>query len=56
MPVRSVAQSRYLNAKFGHAWVKAHGFDQSTKGLPSRVGEVARSAARRRRRRRRHRR
>lgn len=34
MPAQSKAQSRFLNAKFGHAWVKAHGFDNSTKGLP----------------------
>lgn len=36
MPARSEAQRRYLNAHFGHSWVKEHGFD--TKGkLPARV-------------------
>ncbi len=36
MPAKSEAQRKALNAKFGHAWVKAHGFD--TKGkLPARV-------------------
>ena len=39
MPVKSKAQSRALNAKFGHAWVVAHHFDQSTKGLPEHVGD-----------------
>ncbi len=34
MPAKSDAQRRYLNAKFGHEWVKAHHFD--TKGdLPA---------------------
>lgn len=37
MPVRSKAQSRLLNARFGHEWVKEHHFDQSTKGLPEHV-------------------
>jgi hypothetical protein len=27
MPAVSQAQRAYLNAKFGHAWVKKHGFD-----------------------------
>ena len=27
MPAVSEAQRRYLNAKFGHAWVKKHHFD-----------------------------
>jgi hypothetical protein len=27
MPAVSQAQREKLNAKFGHAWVKAHGFD-----------------------------
>ena len=31
MPARSEAQRRYLNAKFGHAWVKAHHFDNPGK-------------------------
>lgn len=37
MPALSKAQSRFLNWKFGHAWVKEHGFDNTTKGLPYRV-------------------
>lgn len=28
MPVKSQAQRAYLNSKFGHEWVKEHGFDQ----------------------------
>jgi hypothetical protein len=36
MPAKSEAQRRKLNAKFGHAWVKAHGFDNKGK-LPARV-------------------
>lgn len=35
MPSVSKAQSRFLNAKFGHEWVKAHHFDNSTEGLPA---------------------
>jgi hypothetical protein len=36
VPARSEAQRRFLNARFGHAWVKRHGFD--TKGkLPEHV-------------------
>jgi hypothetical protein len=34
MPAKSKAQSKYLNMKFGHAWVKQHGFDTPTAGLP----------------------
>lgn len=34
MPVKSEAQRRYLNARFGHAWVKRHHFDQKGK-LPA---------------------
>lgn len=37
MPAKSEAQRRLLNARFGHAWVKAHGFDNRGK-LPARVG------------------
>ena len=37
MPAVSKAESRYLNAKFGHDWVVAHGFDNPTKGLPEHV-------------------
>lgn len=36
MPARSQAQRAYLNAKFGHAWVKAHHFDNKGK-LPAHV-------------------
>ena len=36
MPAKSEAQRKALNAKFGHAWVKAHGFDNKGK-LPARV-------------------
>lgn len=35
MPARSEAQRRYLNAKFGHDWVKKHDFDNKGK-LPKR--------------------
>lgn len=34
MPLESKAQGRYLNAKFGHDWVKRHHFGGSQKGLP----------------------
>jgi hypothetical protein len=37
MPIRSKAQQRYLYAHFGKAWVDAHHFDQSSKGLPNHV-------------------
>jgi len=36
MPARSQAQRRFLNARFGHAWVKRHHFDNKGK-LPKRV-------------------
>ena len=36
MPSRSEAQRKLLNAKFGHKWVQAHGFDNKGK-LPKRV-------------------
>lgn len=38
MPAKSQAQRAYLNAKFGHAWVKRHGFDNRGK-LPAKVGK-----------------
>jgi len=38
MPVKSKAQSRFLNAHFGHDWVKRHHFDQKTGGLPEWIG------------------
>ena len=31
MPAKSQAQREYLNAKFGHAWVVKHGFDNEGK-------------------------
>lgn len=31
MPAKSQAQRAYLNAKFGHDWVKAHHFDNPGK-------------------------
>lgn len=36
MPAKSEAQRKALNAKFGHEWVKEHGFDNKGK-LPKRV-------------------
>lgn len=36
MPAVSQAQRAYLNRKFGHAWVKAHHFDNPGK-LPAYV-------------------
>lgn len=38
MPARSQAQREYLNAHFGHGWVKEHGFDNTGK-LPAHVGK-----------------
>lgn len=38
MPAKSQAQRRFLNARFGHKWVKSHHFDNKGK-LPSRVGK-----------------
>ena len=37
MPAKSQAQRAYLNMKFGHDWVKKHGFD-NTGPLPAHVG------------------
>lgn len=36
MPAKSEAQRRFLNWKFGHAWVKKHHFDNHGK-LPERL-------------------
>ncbi len=36
MPAKSQAQRALLNARFGHAWVKEHGFDNKGK-LPAHV-------------------
>jgi hypothetical protein len=49
MPVKSKAQSRYLNATKGHKWVKAHHYDQSTKGLPQHVGKKRRAKGKKKR-------
>jgi hypothetical protein len=43
MPARSQAQREMLNARFGHAWVKTHGFDNKGK-LPARVKPKAKRA------------
>lgn len=49
MPAVSQAQRELLNARFGHAWVKRHHFDN--KGhLPAHVKHAARKAKHRRRR------
>jgi hypothetical protein len=37
VPSLSTSQSRYLNVKFGHAWVKAHHFDNATTNLPKHI-------------------
>lgn len=39
MPAKSEAQRRYLNARFGHAWVMAHHFDNSGR-LPERMNPI----------------
>jgi hypothetical protein len=36
MPAKSEKQRRFLNWKFGHAWVKRHHFDNKGK-LPKRA-------------------
>jgi hypothetical protein len=36
MPARSQAQRSLLNARFGHAWTKEHGFDNKGE-LPARA-------------------
>lgn len=41
MPAKSEAQRRLLNARFGHEWVRRHGFDNRGK-LPARVGRKGR--------------
>lgn len=38
MPAKSQAQRAYLNAHFGHDWVKAHHFNTTGK-LPAKVGK-----------------
>ena len=47
MPARSQAQRSYLNNRFGHAWVKEHGFDTRGK-LPARVGKKKRKIRKKR--------
>jgi hypothetical protein len=34
MPAQSEAQRKYLNMRFGHKWVKKHGYDNKGK-LPA---------------------
>lgn len=41
MPAVSQAQREFLNARFGHAWVKKHHFDNPGK-LPAHVGKKRR--------------
>lgn len=42
MPAKSEAQRKYLNAKFGHEWVKKHHFDNKGK-LPAKAGKKKKS-------------
>lgn len=44
MPAESKAQSRYLNWKFGHSWVKEHHFDNPTEDLPQHISKVKKQA------------
>lgn len=44
MPAKSQAQRAYLNAHFGHDWVKAHHFDNKGK-LPSHVRDHSKHGA-----------
>ncbi len=37
MPTKSRAERGYLEAHFGHEWVKAHHYDNPTRGLPYHV-------------------
>ncbi len=48
MPAKSQAQREALNAKFGHAWVKKHHFDNKGK-LPARVKPKAKKKGKRKR-------
>lgn len=47
MPARSEAQRRFLNWKFGHAWVEQHHFDNKG-SLPARVDRAKRVLRRKR--------
>ena len=49
MPAKSEAQRRLLNAKFGHAWVKEHHFDNKGK-LPGHVRKKKANARKTRKR------
>jgi hypothetical protein len=53
MPAKSEAQRRLLNAKFGHKWVKAHGYDNKGK-LPAHVAKSASRKAKKPKRRKSH--
>lgn len=44
MPAVSQAQRAYLNAHFGHAWVKVHHFDNKGK-LPAHVGKKGKAVS-----------
>lgn len=46
MPAKSQKQRALLNAKFGHAWVKAHHFDNKGK-LPKYVKPKAKKTKKR---------
>jgi hypothetical protein len=48
MPAKSEAQRRFLNARFGHSWVKKHHFDNKGQ-LPQHAskGAARREALRR---------
>lgn len=48
MPARSEAQRRYLNARFGHAWVRRHHFANTGK-LHARKSMIANALKRRHR-------
>jgi hypothetical protein len=37
VPLESKAQGRFLNWKFGHDWVRQHGFGGKQTGLPQYV-------------------
>jgi hypothetical protein len=49
MPAVSEAQRRYLNARFGHDWVKAHHFDNKGK-LPAHIERAAKHRMKRKKR------
>lgn len=49
MPAKSEEQRKYLNWKFGHAWVKKHHFDNAGK-LPERAAKHTLSRRKKKRR------